>query len=131
MADGRLHRHWGGTGRLRDRRPRLAQSSDEESVALIEAGPARASLLSDVPLEIAALVPRRSRRNYAYETTPQAELGGRKGYQPRGRGLGGSSLINAMIYTRGQPQDYDGWAALGCKGWGWSESPPIFQAFGG
>ena len=106
---------------------RLAQSSSATSVALIEAGPARASLLSDVPLGIAALVPRRSRRNYAYETTPQAGLGGRKGYQPRGRGLGGSSLINAMIYTRGQPQDYDGWAALGCKGWGWSEVLPYFK----
>ena len=106
---------------------RLAQSSGAPSVALIEAGPARASLLSDVPLGIAALVPRRSRRNYAYETTPQPGFGGRKGYQPRGRGLGGSSLINAMIYTRGQPQDYDGWAALGCKGWGWSDILPYFK----
>ena len=106
---------------------RLAQSSGATSVALIEAGPAKASLLSDVPLGIAALVPRRSRRNYAYETTPQLGLGGRRGYQPRGRGLGGSSLINAMIYTRGQPQDYDEWAALGCKGWGWSDVLPYFK----
>jgi choline dehydrogenase-like flavoprotein len=105
----------------------LAQSSSATSVALIEAGPAGASLLSDVPLGIAALVPRRSRWNYAYETTPQPGLGGRRGYQPRGRGLGGSSLINAMIYTRGQPQDYDGWAALGCKGWSWSDVLPYFK----
>src|SRR5271166_2813637 len=100
---------------------RLAQSSSATSVALIEAGPAKASLLSDVPLGIAALVPLRSQRNYAYETVPQEGLLGRRGYQPRGRGLGGSSLINAMIYTRGQPQDYDSWAALGCKGWAWSD----------
>ena len=73
------------------------------------------------------MLPLRSRRNYAYETTPQAGLGGRKGYQPRGRGLGGSSLINAMIYTRGQPQDYDEWAALGCKGWGWADVLPYFK----
>jgi choline dehydrogenase-like flavoprotein len=106
---------------------RLAQSSDATSVALIEAGPAKASLLSDVPLGIAALVPMRSRRNYAFETVPQPGFGGRKGYQPRGRGLGGSSLINAMIYTRGQPQDYDEWAALGCKGWAWSEVLPYFR----
>ncbi len=105
---------------------RLAQSSGEKSVALIEAGPAKASLLSDVPLGIAALVPFRSRRNYAYETVPQPGFGGRKGYQPRGRGLGGSSLINAMVYTRGQPQDYDSWAALGCKGWGWADVLPYF-----
>ncbi len=106
---------------------RLAQFSAESSVALIEAGPAKASLLSDVPLGIAVLVPFRSQRNYAYETTPQAGFGGRKGYQPRGRGLGGSSLINAMIYMRGQPQDYEAWAALGCKGWGWSDVLPYFK----
>ncbi len=106
---------------------RLAQSSAGTSVALVESGPAKASMLSDVPLGIAALVPLRSRRNYAYETTPQAGLGGRRGYQPRGRGLGGSSLINAMIYTRGQPQDYDEWAALGCKGWDWAAVLPYFK----
>ena len=106
---------------------RLAQSSAETSVALIEAGPAKASILSDVPLGLAALLPLRSRRNYAYETVPQKGLGGRKGYQPRGRGLGGSSLINAMIYTRGQPQDYDEWAALGCKGWGSAGVLPYFK----
>ncbi len=106
---------------------RLAQFSRDSSVALIEAGPAKASLLSNVPLGIALLVPFRSQRNYAYETTPQAGFGGRKGYQPRGRGLGGSSLINAMIYMRGQPQDYDSWAALGCKGWGWADVFPYFK----
>ncbi len=106
---------------------RLAQSSTETSVALIEAGPAKASMLSDVPLGLAALLPLRSRRNYAYETVPQKGLRGRKGYQPRGRGLGGSSLINAMIYTRGQPQDYDDWAALGCKSWNWTDVLPYFK----
>ncbi len=106
---------------------RLARSSDGTSVALIEAGPAKASLLSDVPLGIAALVPFRSRRNYAYETVAQPGFGGRKGYQPRGRGLGGSSLINAMIYMRGQPQDYDSWAALGCKGWAFADVLPYFK----
>ena len=105
---------------------RLAEYAPDASVALIEAGPAKASLLSDVPLGIAILVPYRTARNYAYETTPQAGFGGRKGFQPRGRGLGGSSLINAMIYMRGQPQDYESWAALGCKGWGWSDVFPYF-----
>ena len=106
---------------------RLAQSSRETSVALIEAGPAKASIVSDVPLGIAALVPFKSRHNYAYETVPQNGFNGRKGFQPRGRGCGGSSLINAMVYTRGQPQDYDAWAALGCKGWGWSDVLPYFK----
>jgi choline dehydrogenase-like flavoprotein len=106
---------------------RLAQYAPDARIALIEAGPAKASLLSDIPLGIAVLVPYRSRRNYAFETTPQAGFGGRKGYQPRGRGLGGSSLINGMIYIRGQPQDYDDWAALGCKGWSWSDVLPYFK----
>jgi choline dehydrogenase-like flavoprotein len=106
---------------------RLAQSSVNTSVALVEAGPAKASMLSDIPLGIAALTPFSSRRNYAYQTAPQPGLGGRKGYQPRGRGLGGSSLINAMIYMRGQPQDYDFWAAIGCKGWGWADVLPYFR----
>ena len=106
---------------------RLAQLAPDSSVALIEAGPAKSSLLSDVPLGIALLVPFRSKRNYAYETTPQAGFGGRKGFQPRGRGLGGSSLINAMIYMRGQPQDYDSWASLGCKGWAWPDVLPYFK----
>jgi choline dehydrogenase-like flavoprotein len=73
------------------------------------------------------LVPFHSRRNYAYKTTPQAGFGGRRGYQPRGRGLGGSSLINAMIYMRGQPEDYDAWASLGCKGWGWANVLRYFK----
>ncbi len=106
---------------------RLAQSSAGTSVALVETGPAKASLLSDVPMGIIVLLPMRSRRNYAYKTVPQAGFGGRTGYQPRGRGLGGSSLINAMIYTRGQPQDYDSWAVLGCKGWGWTDVLPYFK----
>jgi choline dehydrogenase-like flavoprotein len=57
---------------------RLAQSSAETSVALVEAGPAKASMLSDVPLGLAALLPLRSRRNYAYETVPQKGLGAAK-----------------------------------------------------
>lgn len=105
---------------------RLAQARPGARVALLETGPERASLLSDVPLGIAALVPLRSARNYAYQTTPQPGLGGRKGYQPRGRGVGGSSLINAMIYVRGQPEDYESWAAAGCPGWGWTDVLPYF-----
>ncbi len=66
--------------------------------------------------------------NWAFETVPQPGLNGRRGYQPRGRGLGGSSAINAMLYIRGQPQDYDDWAALGCTGWSWNDMLPWFRA---
>lgn len=106
---------------------RLAASAGAPTVALVETGPARASWLSDVPMGIAALVPFRGRHNYGYQTVPQPGLGGRRGYVPRGRGVGGSSLINAMICTRGQAQDYDGWAAMGCRGWSWREVLPLFR----
>jgi choline dehydrogenase-like flavoprotein len=75
---------------------------------------------------VAALVPRRMKNNYGFETVPQPGLAGRRGYQPRGRGFGGSSAINAMIYTRGHPLDYDEWAQLGCEGWGWQDVLPYF-----
>ena len=58
---------------------------------------------------------------------PQAGLNGRRGYQPRGRGLGGSSAINAMLYIRGNHWDYDNWAALGCTGWAYDEVLPCVQ----
>lgn len=106
---------------------RLAEASGAPRVAVLEAGPRRAPVLSDVPLGIAALVPLRSPWNYAFETVPQPGLGGRRGFQPRGRGVGGSSLINAMIAIRGQPADYDGWAALGCDGWSWRDVLPLFR----
>lgn len=65
--------------------------------------------------------------NYRYETVPQKGLKGRVGYQPRGRGLGGSSAINAMVYIRGNHWDYDNWAALGCTGWAWNDVLPWFR----
>ena len=106
---------------------RLADAPDRPVVLLVETGPATPSRLSRVPMGIAALVPWRNRHNYAYHTVRQAHLGGRRGYVPRGRGVGGSSLINAMICIRGQPQDYDGWAAAGCTGWSWEAVLPVFR----
>ncbi|MFD1787340.1 GMC family oxidoreductase [Sphingomonas floccifaciens] len=65
--------------------------------------------------------------NWSYQTLPQPGLNGRCGYQPRGRGLGGSSAINAMLYVRGHPHDYDDWAALGCDGWSYADVLPWFR----
>jgi len=62
--------------------------------------------------------------NWAFETVPQAGLNGRIGYQPRGKGLGGSSAINAMVYIRGHRADYDGW---GIPGWSFDDLLPYFK----
>ena len=106
---------------------RLARARPDWRVALLEAGPAKGGLAAEIPIGIARSVASASAINYAYETEPQPELNGRRGFQPRGRGLGGSSLINAMCYVRGQPQDFDGWAEAGCHGWGWSDVLPYFK----
>src|SRR3546814_1053239 len=58
---------------------------------------------------------------------PQAHLGGRRIYCPRGKTLGGSSAINAMCYMRGHATDYDAWAAAGCEGWSFAEVLPYFR----
>ena len=64
--------------------------------------------------------------NWGFYTEPEPEMHGRKIYWPRGRGLGGSSSINGLIYVRGQPQDYDAWAQAGNRGWGWRDVLPYF-----
>ena len=96
-------------------------------VALVEAGDDNARILNRVPTGAAVHIVNRNRCNWAFESAPQAGLNGRRSYQPRGRGLGGSSVINAMIYLRGQPQDYDAWAADGAPGWAWNDVLPWFK----
>ena len=107
---------------------RLADSCPDATIALIEAGPhTDRNMFVNMPTGVAAVVPFKLKTNYGYETEPQPGLAGRRGYQPRGRGFGGSSAINAMIYTRGHPLDYDEWAQLGCDGWGWPDVLPYFR----
>jgi len=65
--------------------------------------------------------------NWMYRTEPDPALAGRQGYWPRGKVLGGSSSINAMVFIRGQPRDFDDWAALGNPGWGWADVLPYFK----
>ncbi len=95
-------------------------------VCLVEAGAHDDSILVKVPLGAGLMVPTRI-RNWAFQTVPQAGLGGRRGYQPRGKTLGGSSSINAMIYARGHASDYDDWAAQGAAGWSWNEVLAYFR----
>ena len=93
-------------------------------VVLIEAGGVNTGWRTTMPGAMPFQTPK---TNWAYETVPQAGLDGRRGYQPRGRGLGGSSAINAMIYIRGNAWDYDNWAALGCDGWAYDDVLPYFK----
>ena len=95
-------------------------------VALLEAGPADQSVLIHCPGGLAVMA-KYELNGWGYSTTPQPGLNGRRGYQPRGKVLGGSSSINAMIYARGHAQDYDGWAAEGNPGWSFADVLPYFK----
>ena len=96
------------------------------SVCVLEAGGRGDGWVVNTPAAAVAMLPTRL-NNYAFETVPQAGLNGRTGYQPRGRMLGGSSGMNAMVYIRGHRRDYDQWAAMGNRGWSYDELLPYFR----
>jgi len=95
-------------------------------VALLEAGPPDTSVLIHCPAGLAVLA-KNGQANWAFQTEPQPGLNGRRGYQPRGKVLGGSSSVNAMIYARGHASDYDAWAAAGNAGWSFADVLPWFR----
>jgi choline dehydrogenase-like flavoprotein len=95
-------------------------------VVLLEAGGPDSSVLIHCPAGLAVLA-KSGQANWGFETEPQPGLGGRRGYQPRGKVLGGSSSVNAMIYTRGHRDDYEHWAAQGNPGWGWTDVLQYFK----
>ena len=96
-------------------------------VALLEAGGEDKNLFIHMPAGYAQLVPQANAANYGYETEPVSQVGGRRMYWPRGRGWGGSSSINAMVYTRGHAADYDQWSQAGNTGWSYEEVLPYFK----
>ena len=96
------------------------------SVALIEAGGPDRSTLIHCPAGLAVMA-KFELNGWGYNTVPQPGLNGRKGYQPRGKVLGGSSSINAMVYARGHARDYDDWAARGNPGWSYADVLPYFK----
>lgn len=98
---------------------RLAEAG-QGSILVIEAGPRDLSPWIHLPIGYGKTFYHR-RLNWMYRTTPQTELDGREIYQPRGKVVGGSSAINAMVYARGQAEDFDEWERLGNPGWGWAE----------
>lgn len=99
------------------------------SVCLLEYGGDGKNLAVRVPAGMVLMVPGKPFKlnNWSFNTTAQLHLNNRQGFQPRGMCLGGSSAINAMVYTRGNPKDYDLWEQMGCTGWGFKDVLPYFK----
>jgi choline dehydrogenase-like flavoprotein len=97
----------------------------EIKVLVLEAGGSDNSFYVRMPAGIANLSG--PRFNWGYETAPQAAMKGRRMYWPRGRLIGGSSSVNAMVYMRGQPAEYDHWRQLGNAGWSYDDVLPYFK----
>lgn len=94
-------------------------------VLLLEAGPADDRVEVRIPAAFGKLF--KTDMDWAYETEPEEHLRGRRLFWPRGRMLGGSSSMNAMVWARGHPADYDEWRALGNTGWSWDDVLPVFR----
>jgi choline dehydrogenase len=104
---------------------RLSESG-EHSVLLLEAGGSDQRLWLRVPIGYGKSFYNPA-VNWMYRSAPDPGLAGREAYWPRGKVLGGSSSINAMVFVRGQPTDFDEWAALGNTGWSWDDVLPWFK----
>jgi choline dehydrogenase len=94
-------------------------------VLLLEDGPKDDSLFIRIPATFIRVLG--TERTTIFESEPQAGAAGRRTFVPQGRTLGGGSSVNAMLYVRGAPRDYDEWAGMGCTGWGWSDVLPAFK----
>ncbi len=96
-------------------------------VLVLEAGGRDNSMLVRMPAGVGTLIKGKNAHNWAFTTEGQTNLNNRPLYWPRGKGWGGSSSINGMIYIRGHARDYDQWAQMGLKGWSFSEVLPYFK----
>ena len=96
------------------------------SVILLEAGPSDWYPMIHIPAGMRSLL-RNPLVNWNYTTEPEKNSGERRLDWPRGRTLGGSSSINGMLYVRGAPADFDGWAQMGCRGWSYDDVLPYFK----
>jgi choline dehydrogenase len=96
------------------------------SVCLLEAGPVANALTIRMPAALTFPIESKI-YNWRYTSEPEPHLNNRRLGQARGRGLGGSSAINGMVWVRGNPKDYDGWKDFGLKGWSYAECLPYFK----
>ena len=101
------------------------------SVCLLEAGGTNKELMVRMPAGVGNLIKDKGKHNWGFWTEPEPHLNNRRLWWPRGRGLGGSSAINGMIYMRGHPRDYDDWRQMGLAGWGWDDVLPYFRRLEG
>jgi choline dehydrogenase len=104
---------------------RLSESG-QYRVLLLEAGGKDRNPWIHIPMGFSRVYAN-PRVNWMYESEPEAQLGGRRLYQPRGKVLGGTSSINGMVYMRGNAADYDEWRQRGCTGWDWDSVLPYFK----
>ena len=101
-------------------------SADGARVVLLEAGPRDYHPMIHIPAGLRVLL-QHPVFNWNYATEADAKTGNRSIHWPRGKTLGGSSSINGMLYVRGNPSDYDGWAQRGCRGWSYDDVLPFFM----
>jgi choline dehydrogenase len=101
-------------------------ASGKYSVLVLEAGGSDRRLWIHVPIGY-GLVHHDARVNWKYKTEADAGIGGRENYWPRGKVVGGSHSINAMVYIRGQAEDYEDWVGAGNPGWGYEDVLPYFR----
>ena len=101
-------------------------ANPRKKVLLLEAGTRTGGLWALIPAGVSRLaLP--GPHNWNYMSEPEPNFNGRNVFVPRGKGLGGSSAINGMAYLRGNRWDYDDWAAMGAKGWGWDDILPHYK----
>ena len=105
---------------------RLAEYDNKATICLIEAGRDWRSLWTRMPAAN-GFVFGNPRFDWGFKSVPQESLNGRRIYYPRGKGVGGTSLINGMVYMRGASGDYDRWSQMGLKGWSYAEVLPYFR----
>lgn len=101
-------------------------ASGKHRVLMLEAGGEPASMWINIPAGFSKLLTN-TQYNWRFQTEAEENTNGRVIAVPRGKGLGGSTLINGMVYVRGQAGDYDVWRDAGARGWGWKDVEPYFR----